>query len=138
MQSAYGMPEFEDITSINPNVNSNIKYHNVNTSTNTTGARVEQYVKLVLVSHKMKMLRCIIPFWCTKLQLQNEDHYELMIDLRVVDYLKPLNKSSMVDLLSGWIIKGGDSFQPNCTHIWRNGGNITVVSDLIPQIRLYE
>ena len=46
------MPKFEDITSINPNVNSNIKYHNVNTSTHTTGARFEQYVKLVLVYHK--------------------------------------------------------------------------------------
>ena len=64
--SAYGMPEFEDITSINPDVYSNFKYLTVNSSTDITDAQVGQYMKLVLVVNKINRLRCIIPFWCTK------------------------------------------------------------------------
>ena len=64
--SAYGMPTFEDITSITPNVYSNIKYCTVNSSTDITGAWGEQYSKLVLVAHKTKMFCSIIPFLCTE------------------------------------------------------------------------
>ena len=49
------MPLFEDITSITPGVYSNIKYRTVNSSTNITGARVEQYEKFVQFSHKMNI-----------------------------------------------------------------------------------
>ena len=66
MPSFYVIPAFKDITSITPDVYSNIKYLNVIISTDITGSQVEQYVKLVLVANKMKMLRCMIPFWCTK------------------------------------------------------------------------
>ena len=64
--SAYSMPEFEDITSITPDVYSNMKYLSVKSSTYITGSRIEQYVKLVLVSQKIYMLRRIILFWCNK------------------------------------------------------------------------
>ena len=110
----------------------------MNSSTDINGAPVEQYDKLVLVSHQMKMLRCIIPFWCTKFQFQNEDHCESMIELRFVDILKPLNQISMNDLPSGWLIKVGDYFQPKSKNISRSGSNITEASSLLPPIIPYE
>ena len=128
------MPAFEDITSITPDIYSNLKYRTVNSSNEITVTYVEQYVKLVLVAHKMKMLRRIIQFWYTKFQFQNEDHYESMIELLVVDCLNPLNKISMDHLLSGRPVKVGYYFQPNSTNIWRIGGNITESSALLPQI----
>ena len=99
--SDYGMPAFDYITAIAPNVYSNTKYCTVNSSTDMTGARFEQYAKLVIVAHKMKIFCHVILFWCTKFQFQNEDRYESMIELRVIDLLKPLNKKAMDDRPSG-------------------------------------
>ena len=55
----------------------------------------------------MKIVHIIILFWCTKFQFQNEDNYEFMNELRVVGCLNPLNKISMDEIPSGWIIKFG-------------------------------
>ena len=136
--SSYSMPAFEDITSITPDVISKLKYCTVNSSTDINGARVEQYVKLVLFAHKMKKFHCTIPFWCNKFQFQNADHYNSMIELRVINCLNPLNEFLMDYRPSRWIIKVGGYFQPNSTNIWRNGGNITESSALLPPIILYE
>ena len=109
----------------------------MNSSIDITGARVEQYAKIVLFYHEMKMLHHIIPFWCTKFQFQNEDNYELMIELRIIDRLRPLNQISMYDLPSGWTIEVGDSFQTNSTNIWINVGNITEASWNLQSAVLY-
>ena len=42
---AYSMPAFEDINSIIPDVYSNIKYRTVNSPTDITDTRTEQYAK---------------------------------------------------------------------------------------------
>ena len=114
------MPLFEDITSITPDVYSKIKYHTGNSSTNITGARVEQYEKLVQFSHKMNIFCRIIPFWCTKFRFQNEDRYESMIYIWVIDCLKLQNQNSMDERPCDWLIKVGDYFQPNYMNIWSN------------------
>ena len=61
-----------------------------------------------------------------------------MIELRVIDRLKPLNQKAMYDHPSGWKINVGDYFQPNSTNVSGNNVNITDVNALLPPISPYE
>jgi len=126
--SAFGMPAYKDIGSITPDAYSNLKYQTVDSTMDITGALVERYAKMVLVAQKLKMFRRIIPFWCGRFQFQNDKHYLSMTNLNVIERLKP----------SGWILQVGDQFQPNAVRVWRNGGNITEASALLPPVSPYE
>ena len=64
--SEFGVPEFEDIVSLTPDDYSDEKYRTVNISMDITGGRVDQYVKMVSIAHKLKMFRGLIPFWCKR------------------------------------------------------------------------
>ena len=99
--SAFGMPAYEDLVSITPDAYSNLKYQTVNSTVDITGTCVERYAKMVLVAHKLKMFRRIIPFWCGRFKFQNDKHYLSMMNLNMVERLKPLNQKATIDSPSG-------------------------------------
>jgi len=103
-----------------------------------TGTRVERYAKMVLVAHKLKMFRRIIPFWCDRFKFQNNMHYLSMKKLKVIERLKPLNQMGTIDGQSGWMLHVANRFQPNAVKVWRNGGYITEASALLPPVSPYE
>jgi hypothetical protein len=134
--SAFGMPKYEEIENISFQVFQDEKYRITNSTTDLTGERVDSYAKLVLLSHKMKMFRRIIPFWLNghRFQFQNDNHHDSMVRLRVVQRLAPINTKAYQGKPSGWLLQIGDGFQQSSVNLWRNGGNITPASALLPPI----
>ena len=103
-----------------------------------TGARVEQYVKMVSIAHRLNIFRQLIPFWCERFHFKNDHHYQSMVQLSVGDILMPLILKANPTRLSGCLVQVGDNFQRNSTKVWRNGGKIPEARALLPPVSLHK
>ena len=138
ISSAFEIPAYEDVYSVTPEYYYDEKYRTVESSMVITSARVKQYAKMVLILHKLKMFRCILPFWYERFQFKNLDNYQSMLQLRLIYRLKPFNLKATNSHLYGWLIEVGDNFQRRSTIFWKNGGNIPKARALLPPVSPHE
>ena len=139
--SPFGLPKFEELDVIDEDVFNNEKWVTNSSSMDVSGLRVLKYANVIEVAYQMSRMRKIIPFWLESFSFGNSEHLDSMAKLRIVERLKPLVQTSLKprkeDGFPGrkaGLLRRIDSFQRSCTYTWRNAGDISPASTIIPPV----